>query len=212
MVLVFSPQNLPDCGKIKKNLSLGAKIEKVNSAAKILGPVERKHSRKLSARKPFEFAVKKEEKTPTVGANLFVHLQGGRDLVARDLSGFSDPYVVIELGKKKFKSKRTPQTLFPRWNEVFAFEFPTSEDKVLHFTVMDWDRLTKDDFMGEFSVDVSELELDQPAQSEWIPLEVPPLLFRLVCFCLFVFSNSLLFISRADQGNRIKSQGRFNCS
>ena len=149
--------------------------------------VEKKHSRKLS--RPFEFVVKKGDKSPriTAGANLFLHLQGGRNLVARDVTGSSDPYVVAQLGNKKFKSKIIQQTLYPRWNEVFAFEFlPTSEEKTLRFTVMDWDRLTKDDFMGECSVDLSSLELDTPAKSKWIPLEVS---LRFLCPPLFSLSS-----------------------
>ena len=186
-------------------------------------PVEKKHSRKLSAKNPFEFAVKKGDKSPriTAGDNLFLHLQGGRNLVARDVTGSSDPYVVIQLGNKKLKSKTIQQTLFPRWNEIFAFEFLPTLEKNLRLTVMDWDRLTKDDFMGECSFDLSSLELDTPAKSEWISLEVSfftPLFFSFSSFSSFSFfslffsqSFPLFFSSRVDQGNRIRSQGSFNC-
>lgn len=87
------------------------------------------------------------------------------NLVAKDFGGTSDPYVKVVLMPDK-STKLTTQirkkNLNPRWNEVFAFEdYPY--DKIiansLYMQVLDYDRFSKDDPIGELCIPMSEFDL-----------------------------------------------------
>jgi Ca2+-dependent lipid-binding protein len=52
---------------------------------------------------------------------LRVELVDGRDIVAADRGGKSDPYAVFSLnGNKVYKSQTKKKTLSPEWNETFV--------------------------------------------------------------------------------------------
>lgn len=54
-----------------------------------------------------------------------VHVLGAKNLVAKDthmmgmVKGKSDPYTVLRVGNKQFKTKTIKETLSPCWNEVY---------------------------------------------------------------------------------------------
>ncbi|GFT35584.1 protein unc-13 homolog D [Nephila pilipes] len=92
--------------------------------------------------------------------SLYIDILNARELLPLDPTGFSDPFVIIELVPRHFfpncvkqRTKVQKKTLFPLFDE--AFEFRISSD-LLHregaglcFSVMDHDMVTKNDFEGE---------------------------------------------------------------
>lgn len=67
------------------------------------------------------------------------------NLLAGDINGFSDPYVLIEgnIGTQKvnFKSKVIKKTLNPQWNQIFELDNVKLSDldsSSLKFSFMDW--------------------------------------------------------------------------
>ncbi|XP_016103341.1 multiple C2 and transmembrane domain-containing protein 2-like [Sinocyclocheilus grahami] len=102
---------------------------------------------------------------------LTINLKEGKNLVIRDRSGTSDPFVKFKLdGKNIYKSKVVNKNLNPTWNE--SFSFPVRDlDQTLHLKVYDRD-LRSNDFMGSSSFPVYKLELDRIIPMK-LPLEDP---------------------------------------
>ncbi|KAG2587213.1 hypothetical protein PVAP13_5NG125900 [Panicum virgatum] len=90
-----------------------------------------------------------------------------RDLVAADLRGTSDPYVRVQYGNKKKRTKVIYKTLSPQWNQTF--EFPeTGEPLILH--VKDHNAVLPTASIGHCTVEYSMLSPNQSAD-KWIPLQ-----------------------------------------
>ncbi|XP_055944987.1 BAI1-associated protein 3-like [Argiope bruennichi] len=92
--------------------------------------------------------------------SLFIYILNAKKLIPLDPSGFSDPFVIIELVPRHFFPNCVKQstnvqkkTLFPLFDEAFEFAIPVDllhrEGAGLCFSVMDHDMVTKDDFEGE---------------------------------------------------------------
>ncbi|GAU22711.1 hypothetical protein TSUD_138350 [Trifolium subterraneum] len=91
----------------------------------------------------------------------------GRDLVAADLRGTSDPYVRVHYGNFKKSTKVIYKTLNPQWNQTL--EFPDDGSPLILY-VKDHNALLPTSSIGECVVEYQRLPPNQMAD-KWIPLQ-----------------------------------------
>ena len=117
-----------------------------------------------------------------IGAEIDLGIVSGRNLVAKDGSGFlklgskttSDPYVIATFGSFKFETNVVRKNLNPEWNAsckwmIEGRNFKPSAELVL--TIFDRDRGSADDPMGEVRMTLREVCQGGPTTEKWYPVK-----------------------------------------
>ncbi|KAJ3435066.1 tricalbin-1-related [Anaeramoeba flamelloides] len=106
----------------------------------------------------------------TTQIQLEVYFHKARNLIPSDLMGKSDPYCKVLLeGKKLGTCKKKKKTLNPVWNERKSFKLKGTFEELYHkhvsINVMDWDMISRDDFIGSWKgIQLCELPPNKEVQ------------------------------------------------
>lgn len=77
-----------------------------------------------------------------------------------------DPFVVISFGKKVFRTRVIRHSRNPVWDEKLLFHVRRYETTFkVQLTILDWDKLSSNDHIGDANFDVKEL-LDSAPQPD----------------------------------------------
>ncbi|KAI5061768.1 hypothetical protein GOP47_0024273 [Adiantum capillus-veneris] len=90
-----------------------------------------------------------------------------RDLIAADLRGTSDPFVVLHYGDTKSTTKVLYKTLHPQWKESFEM---SDSGKPLKLSVKDYNAVLPDVNIGRCVVEYEQLP-NYEVEDRWIPLQ-----------------------------------------
>lgn len=105
---------------------------------------------------------------------LRIHVLGAKDLIKADIGfakkGKSDPYAVIKVGAKKFKTKVINNTVNPEWNEVFETIIDIKDGQYVDIELKDEDPGSKDDDLGCVNIAIGTVAKAGITDS-WLPLE-----------------------------------------
>ncbi len=94
-------------------------------------------------------------------------IQKATGLPAKDISGTSDPFVKVLLlpdKKHKLETRVKRKNLNPTWNEAFTFEgFPFQKltNRSIYMQVLDYDRFSRNDPIGEIEISLADLHLQE---------------------------------------------------
>ncbi|KAI0771332.1 phosphatidylserine decarboxylase-domain-containing protein [Trametes elegans] len=102
---------------------------------------------------------------------VMLEIQGAKDLPKlknMTRTGWDmDPFVVVSFGKKVFRTRVIRHSLNPQWDEKMLFHVRRYETTFkVQLTVLDWDKLSSNDHVGEASFDVARLLANAPKKDE----------------------------------------------
>ncbi|KAL5544784.1 hypothetical protein UlMin_008568 [Ulmus minor] len=90
-----------------------------------------------------------------------------KDLIAADLRGTSDPYVRVQYGNLKKRTKVIYKTLHPKWNQTLDF---TDDGSPLELHVKDHNAVLTSSSIGDCVVEYQRLPPNEMSD-KWIPLQ-----------------------------------------
>ena len=91
-----------------------------------------------------------------------------QNLAPKDSNGLSDPYIKLKLlpqngSSRSWKTETIKRNLNPKWNETFTIDLQEGDkEHRLMLECWDWDKSSRDDFMGAMSFGISEIMKSQP--------------------------------------------------
>eukprot|EP00164_Ancoracysta_twista_P006554 GFYU01009142.1.p1 GENE.GFYU01009142.1~~GFYU01009142.1.p1 ORF type:complete len:1134 (+),score=230.19 GFYU01009142.1:443-3844(+) len=104
-------------------------------------------------------------------AVLWIDVLQGKDLYCGpDGTGSCDPYVVVKYGKQKVKSRVVKKSSNPMWDDKLQVYIPVRPTEPLKLSVFDDDLFSKDDSLGECTLDLHPL-IEGDAKDMWVVLE-----------------------------------------
>jgi len=97
---------------------------------------------------------------------------GAKDLPAMDLNGKADPFFIVQFGTKQIlKSEIIKKTKTPIWNETAKVIISLTEKNYsINLSVWDWDKLSKNEVIGDVNIDVAPYFNNSDATEKWLPL------------------------------------------
>merc|ERR1712228_578949 len=112
----------------------------------------------------------KAEPKPFEENKLKIIIHKGINLSNKDLIGKSDPYVLVQYGAKKLKSKPVKANLNPVWDYAIELDLNDKPSDNVVISVYD-DDFGKDDLMGTVDLSVKEIKEIKAAGNKTLPLK-----------------------------------------
>merc|ERR1711915_904077 len=112
----------------------------------------------------------KAEPKPFKENNLKIIIHKGINLSNKGLIGKSDPYVLVQYGAKKLKSKPVKANLNPVWDYAVELDLNDKPSDNVVISVYD-DDFGKDDLMGTVDLSVKEIKEIKAAGNRTLPLK-----------------------------------------
>ncbi|EDV21046.1 uncharacterized protein TRIADDRAFT_60419 [Trichoplax adhaerens] len=157
-----------DLGYLLLTLTLTPKREMKEAKSKsLISTLTRgKSKKKIETSGVVDITTKKPRSQHSCDCVLNVVLLEGKNLMAMDDNGKSDPYCKLRIGNEKFKSKTCSKTLNPVWKEEYEFHIYYDQTTIFELEVYDYDMASKDDFMGKVELDVLALPKEDTVRME----------------------------------------------